>query len=89
MKYKIPLNATLEADAWMNIANPALTVEEAVEKLKSLGNKILEVDKNLRRVKVMQEKVEYKNVYKCDFCNFFHPDLDATLEHEKLCSQKS
>lgn len=44
-----------EWTAWMNVENPDMTMEEAVKKLKKLGNKVLEVDEENRRVKVMHE----------------------------------
>lgn len=42
-------------EAWMNIENPDLSVEDAVKKLKDLGNEIIEVDHENRRIKVLNE----------------------------------
>lgn len=47
-----------EWTAWMEIANPDLSVDDAVKKLKDLGNNILEVDKKNRRIKVLHEVSE-------------------------------
>lgn len=41
-------------EAWMNIANPDLSVDDAVDKLRALGNDIIEVDYDNRRIKVLQ-----------------------------------
>lgn len=46
--------------AWMNIDNPDMSIEDAVKELESIGNKILEIDKKNRRIKVAQMKVELK-----------------------------
>lgn len=43
-------------EAWMTLENPDMSMEDAVKKLKSLGNKIIEVDKENRRIKVMHEE---------------------------------
>lgn len=58
MILKGQLGVKQEWTAWMNIANPDLSVDEAVEKLKNLGNNILEIDYDNRRVKVMHEVSE-------------------------------
>lgn len=55
MKYKGAVVIRQEWTAWMNIENPDLSVEDAVKKLKALGNDILEVDEANRRIKVMHE----------------------------------
>lgn len=41
-------------EAWMGIANPDMSIEDAVTKLKELGNQIIEIDKVGRRIKVIQ-----------------------------------
>lgn len=45
-------------EAWMNIENPDLSVNDAVAKLKDLGNTILEIDHANRRIKVLNEVSE-------------------------------
>jgi len=55
MDYESTLKLKVEIEeAWMNIANPELSVDDAVTKLKSLGNDILEIDYEGRRIKVAQ-----------------------------------
>lgn len=58
MKAKAGILIKQEWEAWMNIENPDLSVDEAVKKLKDLGNNILEIDRKNRRVKVMYEVSE-------------------------------
>lgn len=58
MKAKAGILIKQEWEAWMNIDNPDLSVDEAVKKLKDLGNNILEIDRKNRRVKVMYEVSE-------------------------------
>lgn len=53
MIYKGGIGVHQRWTAWMNIENPTITVAEAVQKLKDLGNEILEVDEVNRRIKVM------------------------------------
>lgn len=86
--FKTQVKARLEAEAWMNVANPNLTMEQAVEKLEALGNEILEIDYGNRRVKVMQETLDSRLVWKCDFCNYIGRTEDIVREHEKQCSLK-
>jgi len=49
-------------EAWMYIANPDLSFSDAVEKLKALGNPIIELDEAGRRVKVLQQSVDPKGL---------------------------
>lgn len=58
MKYKGKVLVRQEWEAWMNVENPDMTVDEAVAKLKGLGNDILEIDYDNRRVKVMHVNSE-------------------------------
>ncbi len=41
-------------EAWLEIANPNLSVSEAVELLKELGNQIIKVDHENRRILVAE-----------------------------------
>lgn len=52
------LGVRQEWEAWMNIENPDLSVDDAVIKLKDLGNEIIEVDHENRRIKVLHEVSE-------------------------------
>lgn len=58
MKAKAGILIRQEWEAWMNIDNPDLSVDEAVKKLKDLGNNILKIDRKNRRIKVMYEVSE-------------------------------
>jgi len=51
LKLKIELK-----EAWMYIANPKLSIDEAVDVLKELGNKIIKIDKKNRRILVAEGK---------------------------------
>lgn len=55
MNYKGGVVIHQEWTAWMNVENPDMSVDEAVAKLKDLGNDILEIDYDNRRIKVMHE----------------------------------
>lgn len=52
------INVRVDAVSWMKIANPDLTVEEAVSKLTALGNEIVEVDHEGRRICVLDTTKE-------------------------------
>lgn len=58
MILKGQLGVKQEWTAWMNVANPDLSIDDAVKRLKDLGNNILEVDRKNRRIKVMHEVSE-------------------------------
>ena len=72
----------------MDIANPALSVESAVEKLRALGNEILDVDYAGRRIKVMRVDSNEEEVWSCDYCGSFSKDRCKVEEHEKVCPYK-
>jgi hypothetical protein len=38
--------------AWMTIANPDMSVQEAIEKLTRMGNQVVEVDHEQRRLRI-------------------------------------
>lgn len=68
----------------MNIANPSLSVSEAVEKLKALGNEVIEVDKKNRRVKVLQLDSHDDERWVCDFCGAYSRDYGVIAKHERV-----
>lgn len=58
MKYKGGLFIKQEWTAWMNVENPDLSMDDAVQKLEDLGNEILEIDEENRRIKVMHVETD-------------------------------
>lgn len=83
-----------EWEAWMEIANPDLSVEDAVTKLREMGNEILEVDHEGRRVKVMHVKPDHQShdiemdVWVCDFCGAHSRFYEVAHAHEQSCEKK-
>lgn len=55
MKATLQLSVELE-EVWVEIANPKMSMSEAVAKLKDLGNNILKLDEKNRRIKIAQGK---------------------------------
>lgn len=80
------LKMKVEAEAWMGVANPALTMDEAVARLKALGNEILEVDAPGRRVKVMQASSEDR--WACEYCGAHSKSYEVVEIHERSCPKK-
>ena len=86
--HKTKATGLIEGEAWMQVSNPELTMEDAVLKLEQLGNEILEVDEINRRIKVMDETVETGIVYRCDFCYAYSKHLNVISEHELTHKEK-
>lgn len=77
-------NTTLQVrqiwDAWMSPAEH-LTMDEAVEKLKELGNEILEVDKKNRKIKVLHVDSDDER-WICDYCPMYSRSEEVIIKHE-------
>lgn len=52
MEPEASVGAALTIDAWAELSDPDMTVEQAVAELSAAGNQIIEVDYDGRRVKV-------------------------------------
>lgn len=75
----------IELEAWINIANPALSFDEGRASLTSLGNTILEEDPHNRRFKCLRETVDEGVVWCCDRCGSYSRSYDVALTHEQEC----
>ncbi len=71
-------------EGWAGIG-AHLTVEEGVEKLRALGNTILEVDVPGRRAKIMHVDSDDDEVWVCDYCPAFSRVLETIQAHEATC----
>lgn len=95
MKEAADTTITVEATVWMEVDNPDLTMEEAAESLREMGNEVLEVDEENRRVKVLDQKQEGpvedilpegSYIYECETCCAFrHHKRNIVESHEFLC----
>lgn len=81
------VDATIQAQAVMKIANPSLSVDDAVSQLEMLGNTILYVDKEKREIKVL-DTTEYltEEVWVCEKCYAYSRDENKIIEHEVNCN---
>lgn len=68
--------------AWASIDNPDLSVDEAVERLRELGNTIYRVDYENRRVQIGQHQPE-GTLFGCAHCGAYSRSLDTIEAHQK------
>lgn len=77
----------LEMEAWLNLADPNKTMEEAIKEQAVLGNTILEVDYENKRIKVAYSKQNmFELAWVCDKCHrMASKSHEVIIAHENEC----
>lgn len=63
MQSEAQMIAEIKMVAWMQIEDDSVSVDEAVEQLKDMGNRVLEVDTDNRRIKVADQTIQQEDKY--------------------------
>lgn len=90
LTHTINLDITIDGDAWLNLENPDMTMEQALEEVKAMGNTVYAIDYEKRRFKVadVPPTPATIDVWFCDYCPTYSKYREKVEDHEKVCNNK-